>query len=274
MRQASGTTSWSADAKEWTGQMAVVCRSVASLRSRPCCASEILTQEIFGRFVRLKSIRRDWARCALRDGYEGWLPAAALWDGGTYEPTHLVVKRFARLRTGGCAHIMLPMGSRLELGGSRRKRTHVALPGSNTGLIPPGAILPVDGLPWGLDWVDRILKEVMGTPYLWGGKSTFGFDCSGLVQFVFEFLGVNLPRDSKDQARKGRLVRNLRSLRPLDLLFFGERSGIDHVAIHLGELAICHASGHVRIESLDESSRLFRSDLLDGFRFARRVIHV
>ena len=111
----------------------------------------------------------------------------------------------------------------------------------------------------------------VGTPYKRGGADRRGVDCSGLVQVVYEFLGFDLPRDSKDQAGMGTRVDSLEQLRPFDLVFFGDQGGIDHVAIHLGDLSIFHASGHVKVESLSEASGLFRRDLLMRFRFARRV---
>jgi cell wall-associated NlpC family hydrolase len=118
----------------------------------------------------------------------------------------------------------------------------------------------------------QALEQVMGTPYLWGGSSTFGFDCSGLVQFIFGLFGIRLPRNSSDQARAGRPVGGLDLLRPMDLVFFGDRGAVNHVAIHVGDRMIIHASGHVKMESLDPESSLFRDDLARRFMVARRVL--
>jgi cell wall-associated NlpC family hydrolase len=91
------------------------------------------------------------------------------------------------------------------------------------------------------------------------------------VQLVFELLGIDLPRNSSEQARCGVPVRRLEDLEPFDLLFFGETAKISHVAIHLGGLDMLHASGCVAIESLDPASARFREDLRGIFRGARRV---
>lgn len=254
--------------------MAFVSRSVTGLYRRPCWDSEMVTQETLGHRVAVRSFRKGFARCRLRDGYVGWLPAGALSRVKAYAATHLVTSRFARMSIRGGGPLMLPMGSLLKVATVGKVRHTVELPDGRVGSVGAGSVRAVAEWNSGPAELPSILRRLLGIPYLWGGKSTFGFDCSGLVQFAFGLVGIRLPRDSKDQAGKGRLVEDLGRLRPLDLVFFGTAPGIDHVAIHLGELKIAHASGYVRIESLDRASARCRPDLLKSFRFARRVAHV
>jgi hypothetical protein len=81
--------------------------------------------------------------------------------------------------------------------------------------------------------VVNIAKKYLGTPYVWGGAEPGGFDCSGLVRHVYEQLGIDLPRVSRDQARAGTAVPGMDQAQPGDLLFFG--SPVDHVGIYAGE---------------------------------------
>tara|TARA_B100001250_G_C19651852_1_gene723052 strand:+ start:59 stop:736 length:678 start_codon:yes stop_codon:yes gene_type:complete len=106
----------------------------------------------------------------------------------------------------------------------------------------------------------------LGIPYKWGGKSSAGYDCSGLVQMTFKFRGILMPRDSKDQYE---LVRenkvDLNEAEPGDLLFFKENNQICHVGIYNKNLRFIHSSGMVKENSLDEEDELFDKKLMDKF---------
>ena len=101
-------------------------------------------------------------------------------------------------------------------------------------------------------------KEFLGTPYLWGGKSSLGFDCSGFVQTVFKVFNIDLPRDSSQQIKHQDLVEiNYSKVEAGDLLFFSENKTVNHVAICIGNEEIIHSSGYVKIEKLKENKELY-----------------
>lgn len=93
-------------------------------------------------------------------------------------------------------------------------------------------------------WFWQAAQRLVGHPYLWGGNGTGGFDCSGLVVYIYRHLGRNLPRTSREQYAYLPPVPQGDRVRVGDLLFFSERGkGIDHVAIYIGKGYILHASG-------------------------------
>ena len=102
-------------------------------------------------------------------------------------------------------------------------------------------------------------KEFLGTPYLWGGKSHFGFDCSGFVQTIFFDFGIELPRDAYQQINYQGLVEiNYSEVQVGDLLFFLDNKNVNHVAISIGNEEIIHSSGCVKIEKLKENKELYQ----------------
>ena len=102
------------------------------------------------------------------------------------------------------------------------------------------------------DEAAKLAQKLLHTPYLWGGRSPGGMDCSGLVQVVAKVVGLPLPRDAYQQAEEGRTLHFLHEVRAGDLAFFENEEGrITHVGILLDQERIIHASGEVRIDRID-----------------------
>jgi len=103
------------------------------------------------------------------------------------------------------------------------------------------------------DFIEQIGRKYLNAPYLWGGKSPFGIDCSGFTQMVFRIAGYSISRDSTQQAMNGKHVEDYSQARSGDLLIFKNESGkINHVGILLDSNKVIHASGKVRIDGLEE----------------------
>ena len=115
----------------------------------------------------------------------------------------------------------------------------------------------------------------LNAPYLWGGRTPFGIDCSGFIQMVYRLSGYSIPRDASQQAKKGETLSFLEECLPGDLAFFDNAEGaITHVGIILNDFHIIHASGKVRVDALDHSG-IYNAELnrhTHKLRVLKRII--
>ena len=126
-----------------------------------------------------------------------------------------------------------------------------------------------------MELIETFMHPFLGAPYLWGGRTPNGVDCSGLTQMLFMLMGIYLPRDAAQQAEEGDTVELLDLAEPGDLAFFDNVEGrIVHVGIVLPERRIIHASGRVRIDMLDQEG-IFNSEekrYTHKLRLVKRVL--
>lgn len=136
----------------------------------------------------------------------------------------------ARFTAGSSAAFGTVLANQLE--GPRTASSFTGRPTSDALLSGtprnPGAPLPA-----GLSPAVDLAQQYLGVPYVWGGESPSGFDCSGLLQYVYGRLGVNLPRTSAEQARVGQPVASLAEARPGDIVAFN--NPVDHIGIYAGD---------------------------------------
>ncbi len=246
--------------------VAIVTIPVADLRREPDHRSERVSQLSYGHKIRILDQSGDFLKVSGEDDYVGWMLAAYTGEFTLTEAeAQVVTTPFAQIRIEKQQEsLLLPYGAMAAF--DRRTEQYRDWKNSLKVNIRQGFLLPQT--PLSVPDMITEAKSLCGVPYLWGGTSGFGFDCSGLVQTLVRRRGIQLPRDSKDQQEIGAPVELEASVAG-DLIFFP-----GHVAIHLGEREIIHASrsrGCVAIESLNEKSPAYRADLAIAVTVIKKV---
>lgn len=225
------------------------------LRSEPSEKSEMVTQVMFGEIFDLLEEKCGWSKIMLiNDHYTGWCTSKML-QILTVEKTDEFLSRKPYITKSPLliceafdsenGNLILPAGSRLYFCENDFDKFEVCIPEKKYWKFP-GENTSFDSD------ITNLSKIFLNTPYLWGGKSVLGIDCSGLVQLIFSLLGVSLPRDAAQQALEGVIVSDIVECKVGDLAFFKNPEGrIVHVGIVLENMKILHSSGSVHIDDLD-----------------------
>lgn len=233
---------------------AVVCLlPVVPVRKEPSHRSEMVSQLLFGEYATTGEVKEEFVfvKCEY-DGYEGWVQAKQLTaiQAGEIRRPDAYTAGFAVPVTRNDALFYVPYASPVF---AQNNFAFSVAGDSFTYLLQPQQTWKAGGLRFSETTLAAVYQPYLNAPYLWGGKSVWGTDCSGFVQQVFKLFGVKLLRDACLQAGQGETVSSVAEARPGDLAFFQNDNGrITHVGIVLNNGAIVHASGRVSIDQLSE----------------------
>jgi len=230
---------------------------IAPVKKTPEHRSELVTQLMFGDVVQIIEKSGVWVKVKiLYDNYEGYVIAIQLTKITPSEAEHYE-KHYALINVLSTAthgdQVPLTMGCRIPTALIQNigEQIHVKLPYPKTLVIPKKDVI-FNNLP--TSKVTEIAKQFLYAPYLWGGKTIFGLDCSGFTQIVFRMMGVVIYRDAYQQATQGKTVSSVSQALAGDLIFFRKPDGtkISHVGIYIGHGEVIHSAGYVHIGKVDE----------------------
>jgi len=284
----------------------LVRRAFANLRRTPGNGAELLAQGLFGEPVELlkHEPQDDWCFVRLADGYLGWMAGSGLYEcdretAQAYRAsaTALVVAELPATFSGwvvaggnepeGLRSGRLPFGVPVAVAERHLGMVRVNWEGEPPLWVCESDLIPMSRRPRpdaaGMARALDLMGRFIGVPYLWGGETPLGFDCSGFAQTMMEFMGLRVPRDADLQCFAGRSVEG--QPRPGDLLFFGskpseapevERWGaITHVVVSLGGTEFIHSTQvlwGVQRNSLDPSSPIYSPWLREHLAAVRTFV--
>lgn len=265
--------------------------SVAQLRRHGNVHHETISQATLGTEVKiLKRKGRMWVYCQLEDDYLGWLMKSALEIGNEdfiqkwresekvmVSENHEIIweKPVAHGKTVSDA----VWGNILIDRGRKGRWRHVELPDGRDGYIPLASVIDLkkmETVKQDPQKMVELAQRLIGIPYLWGGRSTKGFDCSGFTQTLYKSIGIMLPRDANMQVKSGKEVvidDELNNLKTGDLLFFGRNiDRITHVGMYIGDKKVIHSDGRVRINSFNPEDEEYSEYRRNGLQAVRRIL--
>lgn len=278
--------------KDW----GVIYNSVADLRSKPAYSSEMVSQVLLGMPVRIIDKSGSWLRIQTPEGYIGWMSGSVHrlnheeLTAHLTKPKIIVAAQYAKSYSQANAQSQsvsdIVIGNILSVDGEENNFYKVIYPDGRAAFVEKQDAQEVE------NWLNKIeftgqsivqtAKQLMGVPYVWGGTSSKGLDCSGFTKTVYWLHGIIIARDASQQIKYGVEIDrrgNFDDAQKGDLVFFGVKATdenpkerVVHVGIYIGNQQFIHASDYIHINSFDPKSEIY--DEYNTNRYMRTMRYI
>ncbi|MAO18313.1 C40 family peptidase [Muricauda ruestringensis] len=275
----------------------VINNSVANLRSNPAHSAELVTQGILGMPLNVYQKERSWYHIQTPDNYLGWVDAGGIElmtkeEFDTWKATDKVIytdtygKSYTEADASSDAVSDVVAGNIFSLVGEDGDFYKIKYPDGREAYLLKGEANSFDEWKSKLAFTKESLvetsKTMLGVPYLWGGTSTKGVDCSGFTKTVYLMNGMIIPRDASQQIHEGVLIDDSKEFDKLiagDLLFFGRKATdstserVIHVGMWIGDNQFIHSAGNVHISTMDQDSDEFDEYNYNRYLRTKRILN-
>lgn len=276
-------------------EYAIVTISVGNIRSEPKHSAELATQATMGTPLSVLKKQDTWYLIQTPEGYISWIDAAGI-ALMTEQEINAWYQKEKAVFTPLFGHVFaseseaeivsdLVAGNILIAQNEFQNHLEILLPDGRSGFVRKDQMMPYE------EWLatrktspEKLIqtaKSMMGVPYLWGGTSVKGVDCSGFTKTIYFLNGEIIPRDASQQVHEGEEIdvnKNWENLEVGDLLFFGSKATADskervvHVGMWIGNNSFIHSRGRVRISSFDPASPDYDEYELNRYLRTKRII--
>ncbi len=273
---------------------ALVTLSVANIRSEPKHSAELATQALMGTPLNVLKKEGSWYLVQTPEGYISWVDAAGIalknestmgeWTAAEKLVSTEMIGAIYDSPSSGQMISDLTAGNILVKLEETASHFGVLIPDGRKGYVSKDEVLPFGEWLASRELSDdnliRTAKDMMGVPYLWGGTSPKGVDCSGFTKTIYFLNGMIIPRDASQQVHEGDEVdvsKNWENLEVGDLLFFGvpaeegKPERVIHVGMWIGHNSFIHSRGRVRISSFDPEDENYDAYELDRYLRTKRI---
>ncbi|MBL7013918.1 MAG: C40 family peptidase [Candidatus Marinimicrobia bacterium] len=228
--------------------------AVVPVYNKPEFSSGKITEIILGESCEIIGTEKNWFQVVQDDGYKGWVNSFFGYVSDKFISTsHLYIGQTISFDWDGQKQF-IPFGARID-------QNNPIFNDHSWG----NSIVPLKQNHV-IENVIPLAKTLLGVPYRWGGKTSFGFDCSGLIQTVCRACGIQLPRDAwQQQEALSEYQIEASDALPGDIHFFGEKDKVTHVGFSLNGKKILHAQGWVKEESFNDNESNYNQSLVDKY---------
>ena len=239
----------------------IINSEVANLYNNHSFKSEVVSQALIWENVEILDQYKNWYKICQWDDYISYIHKSFLADSNILtrynlqdnSNWHTVTKRITKINEiNNKNYNLISFGSVIPIIEKNDDIYVSIMPNSKKYLVDSNALVDYN-LKINFNKIVLYALNNYGTSYFWGGKSGFGFDCSGFIQSLYRFHNINLPRDTKDQINSKKLYKILSHFKKGDLIYFHENNTVNHVAMFINNNQYIHSSGSVKINSIDKT---------------------